>query len=389
MNITIKATKHAAPGPYLGFALQPVRLCFHLLTCPRGAMVSLEHIDDVAIHHADGSVLLEQTKSALKHNPLADWAEDLWKTIANWLDALAEGQIIEGQSRFQIYVTPPHEGAWAKALNDATTQEDIATLLNIIKAKHAKLKRAKGCEAFLQRFLTAPDAARLALVSQLTISSDDTDPVEALRALIRTAVVPELVDTLCEFAIGMAKEQADRLIRDGKPAIIDGDTFKTTFRAFVQKTNIPGLLTSLVPVPDAEEVDTLLSDRPIFIRQLEIIAASEDERVRAVSDFLRTSADKSVWAELGLVFADSFSEWDDHLVSQHNLISGEIIDLHGDKDAALRGRLAYRRCALVQAPLDGRAVPSHFVHGSFNGLADVMRIGWHPEYRSLLTQEDA
>jgi hypothetical protein len=35
MNVAIKAVKHAAPGPYLGFAL-PVRLCYHLLTLPKG-----------------------------------------------------------------------------------------------------------------------------------------------------------------------------------------------------------------------------------------------------------------------------------------------------------------------------------------------------------------
>jgi hypothetical protein len=107
-----------------------------------------------------------------------------------------------------------------------------------------------------------------------------------------------------------------------------------------------------------------------------------------VSDFLRTSADKSVWAENGLVFADGLLEWDDHLVSRHGLICGEITDLHAEKDAALRGRLAYRRCAQLQAPLDGRAVPGHFVHGSFNALADIMRVGWHPDFQSLLTEED-
>ncbi len=41
MNIAVKGLKHAAPGPYLGFALQPVRFCFHLLDSPKGAKVSL------------------------------------------------------------------------------------------------------------------------------------------------------------------------------------------------------------------------------------------------------------------------------------------------------------------------------------------------------------
>jgi hypothetical protein len=46
--------------------------------------------------------------------------------------------------------------------------------------------------------------------------------------------------------------------------------------------------------------------------------------------------------------------------------------------------MAYRHCAQLQPPLDGRAVPGHFVHGCFNALADIMRLGWHPDYQSLL-----
>lgn len=78
--------KHAAAGPYLGFALQPVRMCYHLLSCPRDASVSLEYLDDVAVHYADGTLLLEQCKSALTHNPISDWSDDLWKTVVNWLE---------------------------------------------------------------------------------------------------------------------------------------------------------------------------------------------------------------------------------------------------------------------------------------------------------------
>lgn len=98
MNVAAKPLKHAAPCQYLGFALQPVRLCFHLLTCEPGAKVSLELFDDVAVHHTDGHVTLEQTKSATKQNPVADYADDLWKTIANWLDMVAKGTV-DGATR--------------------------------------------------------------------------------------------------------------------------------------------------------------------------------------------------------------------------------------------------------------------------------------------------
>jgi hypothetical protein len=358
MNVAVKALKHAAPGPYLGFALQPVRLCFHLLTCPKGTKVSLEHLDDVAIHYPDGTVALEQTKSALKQNPLTDWSDEFWKALANWLDGIATGKIIAGKSRFQLYVTPPRQGDWAQALSDAATEADVVALLAAIQAKHAKLKKPKGCETNLQCFLNAPAASRNTVITNFKLLTEDADPVDALRTLIKTAVAPELVDDLCHSAIGMAKEQADRLIRAGQPPLVDGDAFKKTFRAFVRKTNIPGLLSSFTPAPPATQVAAMLSARPIFIRQLEIIEVADQGRVRAVSDFLRASADKSSWAEQGLVFEGSLVEWDDFLIGRHGLISGEVADLHANKDPPFRGRMAYRQCAQLQAPLESRAVPA-------------------------------
>jgi hypothetical protein len=387
MNVAVKALKHAAPGPYLGFALQPVRLCFHLLTCPAGAKVSLEHLDDVAVHFPDGNVTLEQTKSALRQNPITDWSDELWKAFANWLDGITSGKLIAGKSRFQLYVTPAKQGEWAQALSSASTTAQVDALVAIIKGKHAKLKKPKGCEANLQSFLKAPAEARNAVVADFKLLHEDEDPIDRLRDLIKTAVDPKLVDDLCHSAVGMAKEQADRLIRAGRPALVDGDAFKVAFRAFVRKINIPGLLSSLTSPPPAAQVSAMLTARPIFIRQLEIIDADDQDRVRAVSDFLRASADKSVWAEQGLVFAESLTEWDNLLIGRHGLISGEVADLHTDKDGAFRGRMAYRKCAQIEAPLEGRAVPSHFVHGSFNALADILRLGWHPDYQSLLEDE--
>ena len=117
MNVAVKLPKHAAPGQYLGFALQPVRLCYHLLSCEPGAKVSLEYLDDVAIHHADGHHSLEQTKSATKTNPVSDFAEDLWKTIANWLDLVADGFVKPSETAFRLYVTPKKTGPWAEALS--------------------------------------------------------------------------------------------------------------------------------------------------------------------------------------------------------------------------------------------------------------------------------
>jgi hypothetical protein len=136
------------------------------------------------------------------------------------------------------------------------------------------------------------------VVTQFKLLSADANPLDPLRDILRKTVALELIDLLCESAIGMAKERADALIRTEKPGMLDADEFRATFIRFIQKTNIPGLLSSFAPVPADGEVAAVLSTRPVFIRQLEIIEVSEDDRVRAVSDFLRTSA--TVWRTVEL-----------------------------------------------------------------------------------------
>lgn len=384
MDVNIKPAKHSAPGQYLGFALQPVRVFYHLLTCPKGAKVSLEFQDDVAIHYADGSICLEQTKSALKQNPISDWANDLWKTFHNWLEMLEAKKCNADTTRFRLYVSPAKKGAYAEALAEAVSAEDVEAVLAAIRAKLAKMKVAPACAAYLQPFLDAPKEQQTAIVAHFELEADASDALSAIRTVLLPSIAEEHVDILAKSGIGQAKQALDRLIQSGEPPILDADAFRKDFHAFVRQNNLPGLLTSLSEAPSEALVAGIASTRPVFVRQLELIEASYEDRLRAVSDYLRTSADKADWAERGLIFSGSLDDWDDDLVRRHGMIRGDIADLHGDKTAVVQGRLVYRQCAQHQAPLEGRAVPGHFVHGSFNDLADRRRIGWHADYESLL-----
>ncbi|MGL1622434.1 hypothetical protein ACSTG8_23610, partial [Vibrio parahaemolyticus] len=71
--------------------------------------------------------------------------------------------------------------------------------------------------------------------------------------------------------IGQAKQEFDRLIQSGQDAIVDADDFKTRFRAFVARNNLPGLLVSLGDRPDPSLIADLASTRPTFVRQLEFV----------------------------------------------------------------------------------------------------------------------
>lgn len=384
MSAVLAPPKHTAAGPYLGYALQPVRLCHHLLHCDPDAFVSLEYIDDVAIHLPNGEVIREQDKSATsRKNPLSDWAEDLWNTIAYWLKEIQQGQLAAG---YRYYVTPTKPVAWAQILSDAKTAADVAAVTAMIQAAVKRKRTAPACMHDLQVFLNASAADRAALITRLEIINCDNDPLAPIRERFSIWLDAAFMDDVCHAVIGFAKGEIDQLHRDKKEPLIEARKFRARVGAYVRKINLPGLLPSLTPRPDEADVARMIAARRTFIRQLEIIAVEQNDLLRAASDFMRASSDLAKWAERGQIFDDDLEDWNDDLLRRHAAISGELRDTARNEPAEVRGRLTYRRCSTQQAAMSGREVPNHLTHGSFNALADNMRLGWHPDYVTLLDQ---
>ncbi len=378
--------KSSAPGQYLGYALQPVRFCYHLLLVPDGYSVSLEHLDDVAVHATDGTLLLEQTKSALTGNPLADRSVELWKTLANWAELCTSGLVAITTTEFRIYVTPINGGEIATSLHSATTDAAAEELLAEFKKFVKKGSEKVGCNPHVLRFLGAGDEICVGIIRRFQLVSQ-SDPIDGIRETLQALLPSEVLDQFCDAAIGIAKAEADKLIRDKKAAQIDATVFRRKLHAFVQKHNLSNLLLPTTGTPSEGDVATLMTTSQLFVRQLEAVEASPDLLVIAVSDFLRTTADKIGWAADGRIVEDSLDELNTSLERYHKLAKDEVEDVYHSQTPAQRGRTLYRRCIATQLPLEGRTLPSYFVPGVFNILANVPRIGWHPDYDTLFQDE--
>jgi hypothetical protein len=183
---------------------------------------------------------LEQCKSALSHNALSDWSEDLWKTIANWLVAVESKKVDGTKATFRLYVTPPKSGKVSSAIHDATSADAVDRLLKQVKDKLSKKAEPPKCMLHVQKFLDVATALRNQVICKTSVFSNDADPIQPLRALLAPTVPDGSIDVICEAAIGMAQARADRLIRDGMPALIGVGEFRKSFHAFVQQNNMPG-----------------------------------------------------------------------------------------------------------------------------------------------------
>jgi len=381
----VSKTKSTAAGQYLGYSLQQIRLCHHLLHVPDGDSVSLEYLDDVAVHMSGGLHLLEQDKSSLVGNPLADRSKELWKSFANWAEQCPH-EIDPKTTSFQIYVAPENLGPLASEIDAASTKGAVDAVMVKIKALVTKKNASKGCSPFVTRFLNAGYETCSEIIARFRVVSED-DPLEGIRKYLRATLPVETLDDFCASAIGMARDMADALVRDQQPAMVDAAEYRKRLGAFVRKHNLSGLLTSQTEPADDHAVAALWDTSPNFVRQLEVIGASDDLLVIAISDFLRSEADKVHWADEGRILADSLDEFDQILRRQHLLIRDEVEDTMSADGKERRGRTTYRRCIRTDPQLEGHALPNHFVSGAFNCLANAFALGWHPDYEVIFEGE--
>jgi hypothetical protein len=381
-----KPKSTAAPGPYMGFALQPVRLSYHLLRENDDVLVGLEYFDDVSVHYVDGHVVLEQSKNSIVGKPITDKSLDLWKSLANWADTCQLRALNPGNVTFVLYAGAPGAiGSLVTELHAAI--DDAAAQAVLVKIKKlVPMPTDKGFGVYAGSFLAHGEEMCLAIIRNFQFQSD-LDPLEPIRQQLRSTLTEDAVTNFAASAIGMAKDMAEDKLRKGETPLVRAGDFRNRFRPFVRKYNLVGLLVSTTGTPSDAEIEKTIASAPMFVRQLNAIEMKADIVVGAVGACLRTTADKTKWADEGTIVADSLDEFNESLVHRFALVRDEIADTHATVDCLLRGRLTYRRCAEVQLPLEGNSVPAHFVEGAYNILADTLTVGWHPTYIDLLGKD--
>jgi len=386
-----KKTPHV-PGQYLGYSLQTTRFLARLLEAELDWTVSLEVFEDVGVETSDGKRIAEQEKSTYDGNPVSDRAVGLWKTFSNWIDAVERGDLPSEKTSFEIYVSQPKTGDIVRGFSDARSLEEARRAF--IKAREKlwgsapdfdlKSKVSDSIETYVSRVFKADENVICKIIKAFTLTCGSGSPQADLKVLIGKAFVPlEIIDDTLRYAMGWVKVQIDCLIEQKKAASIGVKTFHSEITSFVRKHDRRTILISLAQNPDQEEIEADLKLKT-YVRQLEIIGCDYNEKVRAVSDFLRASADRTQWSVKGWVHDSSFDEFENSLVRTWENQKRKTDIIMSSHKHIEKGQYLYSECSLHQAKLEGLEVPSHFTPGSFHALAEKEEIGWHPDYKTEL-----
>lgn len=391
MNV-IQKTRSQVPGQYLGYSLQATRFLAKLLEAEPGWTVSLEVFGDVGVETADGHQLAGEVKSTHGGNPVSDRSVDLWKTFSNWIDAVKRGDLQLGKTSFEIYVSQPKTGGIVSSFSDANSLEQARSALTEAKNKlwgpapdfNLKSEVADNIKKYVSNVFETDETMVCRIIADFSLDCGSGSPHADLKVLMgKKLVPPEIIDETLDYALGWVKKRTDILLEQTKLACILVDTFLSNITSFVRKHDRRAILASFAKDPDQEEIEMDLKLRT-YVRQLEIIDCNYDDKIRAVTDFLKASVDRTQWGEKGWVSDSSFDEFEDGLVrTWTNLKRKTDIGLSPKGDIE-KGQYLYADCSDHKAKLEGLEIPNHFTPGSFHALSDEGAVGWHPDYKDKL-----
>lgn len=383
-----------AAGQYLGYSLQQTLFLMLLLQSSKGHAVSLEVFEDVGEEQPSGRRKAVQAKSALDGNPVSDRAIGLWKTFSNWVDAAKAATLDPKITSYQIYVSSNKTGEIVESFSNANTSAQAQSALveardTIWGAAPAFALKPKVADAIKDFVANVFDHESIAasIVESFTLKCGTGCSETDLKTLIETTFVPgEIVDDVIAHALGWIKLRTDAQIEKSAPAIILYDDFHAEMISFLRKAFRQQLLVSFAPAPKQHDIAAHQRSLHNYVLQLELIESDDEDKIRAISDFLRAASDRTHWSSMGLVNLTSFAEFEEDLKRTWKNLESQCRLLHADRDEVTKGGLLFSECAKHKGTLEGLEVPNHFTPGSFHALADVPVIGWHPDYKKKLSE---
>src|SRR5262245_4771653 len=376
----IKSRKKSphVPNHYGGFSLQETRLTARLLEADPGSVLSLEVFEDVGVDLPDGRRIAEQSKSSLDGNPVSDRAVDLWKTLSNWVEAVIGGELDPTKTRFELYVSKPVTGPIVDRFSKARSKAEALAALEETKTKlwgppPAYPKKANLADSicdYVNLFLGADQDLTCAIITAFSFIQGGGIPQDDFENLFRNKFISEEnIEIVANQALGWVKSRTDKLIQQGKPAYVDRDEFFDEMRAFVRRVDRQNILQSFASDPTEDQIDQDIRAK-VYVRQLRLIDIEYEDQVEAVTDYLRSAVDRTMWSSRGLVHENSFTEFERDLRSAWKNLKREADLTCPNPTEVNRGQLLYSKCCRHTATLQNMVISSGFTRGSFHTLAD-------------------
>jgi len=339
--------------------------------------------------------LLQLKHHLSRQGGLTDRSSDIWKTLRIWADAIRQKRLDLDHAILLMVTTSQatdrHAIRFLRPEGKGRNTNEAQKKLEEAGQASTNQDVADGYSALMR--LSASARKRLfQAVFLLEGSPDIVEVRQLLERAVRHAVLPEhrtaFMDRLegwwfrvviehlmapndCFIAVGQVQQQIHEI------------------REQFRRENLPDDFLQ-AEVPETERPD---DDGRVFIKQLQLVRLTATRIRTAQEDHYKAFAQRSQWVRDSLVDMEEIGSFEARLADEwkHKFeMMQEGLANPGNDGECVRSGLALYNWTQDGAPANAALLirpgflAAYLIRGSFHMLADVLRIGWHPHYRTHL-----
>ena len=393
---------HSAEDAALGFYFQTTYALLSALKMETDdAAVCVEGLDDVHVKLGTEDLLTQLKHSMGAPAPITIASVPLWRTLKVWIDVLHKISLPETHFRLVTVAALGTNSPLLCLLDDNSSREDLHEAL-IEEAQRVLDERAaansKGIKPLphqqrisaCETFLGLNPATRSLLLDRIRIEPNTANIVDA-QVAIR--------DELKLFPVSQRAPIAEKLQGWCDVQIISclckkRDPFIAAAEIKQSIAEIASELQKNTLVPEFETLTAPQNYQPdgLLAKQINLVEGTDHDLRLAIREEWRARQQRSKWTNERLDMATKIALYDTVLTEAWADKHGHMVNACAaltPKETCAMGlellRWSHERAPLEVSPIAPGWNAPYYVRGSYQILAIGMEVGWHPNFKTLLT----
>jgi hypothetical protein len=386
-------TNFSAQEPSLGYYYQ-IRYSLYLLLSIKdktNPCIKLENLDDIVVEDINTTDLYQTKLHINSIANLTDSSPDFWKTIRIWSENILEGLVDIDNTIFTLITTAQiGNGSFIERLRFKSQRDSNFVLeqMNQIIKTTSNDVNLKAFNSF-ERLTTLQQQKLIENIFILDSALSIDDALNSVKKELCYSAPPKHIDSFVERLEGWWFQQCINLLLHRRDFISGKELTQKIFDIIdtFQIDNLPDDFADPTTLDEDELPDY---EDKIFVRQLKLVAVRKNVLRIAINDFRRAYEQRSKWLREDLTSIGEVDLFENRLHDHwNNIFSAMKDDCEGLPTEELEriGNKFYQKYYVERVPpikIRERFQSEYLTRGSCHMLADVKKIGWHPNYKPLL-----
>lgn len=405
----------SAKGSISGYIYQFER-ALHLLCGleKKEQFISVEKIDDIAIHSDEGSILiLEQDKHSILESgsTFKDTEYALWRTLQLWIQKLQAGLInsdtklfcstnkeVPDDSLLKYFTENDFENVKSKIENLKINQQKK---LNNYKTKDGKRGKTISQIISLIDFALSNEKDLKTVISNIEIKESENIKESIVTKLHIDSFNPQQQDKIHDELLGWVISTCFRNWTSSNHAEITKFQFSERYKLCINSPSIVNAIFRAKKDIDILPIDFEAKKDEVFVKQINCLNINEKSKQHfirnSIEDFIRYEIEHTHIINIGNLTKEDFndflhnckSEWENYFYSKitkeiHEYSEKELNELGFNIFTYIINGLKIKFKYDISFDIENVYVKN----GSFLKLSNIPEIGWHPNWEKILLEDD-